>query len=82
MTLMADSDTGPGPPPQYQYVEMADVAVGEVTHSPVFNAVVMERSEICCESCKKLKLELQKTLSGLSSALTINKLLQENENLM
>jgi len=51
-------------------------------HSPVFNEVITERSEIYCETVKKLKLELQKTLSELSSALTIIKLLQENENLM
>jgi hypothetical protein len=61
---------------------MAEVAVGEVRRSPVFNEVVMEGSEICCESYKKLKLELQKTLSQLSSALTIITLLQENENLL
>jgi hypothetical protein len=64
------------------YCIMVEVAVGEVMRSPVFNEVVREGSEICCESCKKLKLQLQKTLSELSSALTIIKLLQENENLM
>ena len=64
------------------YCIMAEVAGGEVMRSPVFNEVVMERSEICCESCKKLKLELQKTLSELSSVVTTIKLLRENENLM
>jgi hypothetical protein len=64
------------------YCITAEVAVGEVMRPPVFNEVVMERSEICCESCKNLKLELWKTLSELSSVLTIIKLLQENENLM
>jgi hypothetical protein len=34
---------------------MAEVAVGEVMHSPVFKEVVMERKEICCESCEKTK---------------------------
>jgi hypothetical protein len=34
---------------------MAEIAVGEVMHSPVFNEVVMERSESCCESCEKTK---------------------------
>ena len=53
--------------------KMAEVAVGEVMHSPVFNEVVMER--IGCESSKKLKLELQKTLSELSSVLTIIRLI-------
>jgi hypothetical protein len=61
---------------------MAAVAVPKVMRSPVFNEVATERSEICCESCKKLQLELQKTLSELSSVLTIIKLLQENENLV
>jgi hypothetical protein len=61
---------------------MVEVAVGEVMHSQIFNEVVTERSEICCESCKKLKLELQKTLSELSSALTIIRLLSDNENFM
>jgi hypothetical protein len=64
------------------YCIMVEVAVGEVMRSTVFNEVVREGSEICCESCKKLKLQLQKTLLALSSALTIIKLLQENENFM
>jgi hypothetical protein len=61
---------------------MAEVAVGEVMCSPVFNEVVTEGSEICRQICKKLKLELQKTLSEHSSVLTIIKLLQGNENPM
>ena len=59
---------------------MADVVLPEAMRSPDSNEVVMEKSVICYESCQKLKLELQETLSEFSSALTITKLLQENEN--
>jgi hypothetical protein len=47
--------------------------------SPDFNDLITERSEVCCENCKKLNLKLQKTMSELSSALTIIKLLHEDE---
>jgi hypothetical protein len=60
---------------------MAMAKVCEVPCSPVLIGVLKERSESACENCAKLSIELQKTLSELNSALTIIKLLQEDENL-
>jgi hypothetical protein len=58
---------------------MAEVVADRVRLSTDFNDLVMERSEVCCENCKKLNLKLQKAVSELSSALAIIKLLQDDE---
>jgi hypothetical protein len=60
--------------------EMVMATVCEVPCSSVLNGAVEERSETACENCEELRLELQKILLELSSALTIIKLLQEDEN--
>ena len=47
----------------------------EVPCSPVLNGVLKERSKTACENSEKLSPGLQKTLSELSLALAIIKLL-------
>ena len=57
---------------------MADPVAEPKKLSPEVNVLITDKSEVCRENCNKLNLKLQKTMTGLSSALAIIKLLYED----
>ena len=57
---------------------MADPVAEPKKLSPEVNVLITDKSEVCRENCNKLNLKLQKTMTELSSALAIIKLLYED----
>ena len=58
---------------------MADVGVCDVGLALVCSELVSKGRDNRCDSCETLKLELEKESAELSSALTIIRLLQEDD---
>ena len=64
----------------YVGIKMADYTVYDDKCSTSIPKFVTERSEISCMCCDELKLELERTLLELKSALEIIKILQEGDS--